>query len=399
MGYQNLLNFAGFKPLKISTPGSWVGHIPFAAGIITIFRPRIFVELGTHTGNSYFSFCQAVKESDLPTKCYAVDTWKGDEHAGLYGNEVFDSVDKFHREHFNDFSKLIRSTFDDAVSNFADKSIDLLHIDGMHTYEDVKHDFETWFPKLSDSAIVVFHDTNVRERNFGVWKFWEEICSNYPYHMEFKHSSGLGVVQISDTDDGPTIPWLSATNTDHALIKNYFTFLGEQLSENFTLQSRLAECEAELVALGGAGKLTEMNKQLHERYLEVQEKDRLLHERNLEVQEKDRLLHERNLEVREKDRLLHERHLEVQEKDRLLDQRNHEVQEKDRLLDQSNKYIEENKLRLATLETTVHEKEEELQNCRDRIKNLEESLSKIHNSFLWKLSGPFRRMTRPGKDK
>ena len=93
-------------------------------------------------------------------------------------------------------------TFDEAIVYFSDRSIDLLHIDGMHSYEAVKHDFETWLPKLAPGAIVLIHDTNVREYGFGVWKFWEEIQVWYPLNLDFTHSHGLGVLQLNDAEGG-----------------------------------------------------------------------------------------------------------------------------------------------------------------------------------------------------
>ena len=131
------------------------------------------MELGTHTVYSFFPFCQAITQLGVPTRAYAIDTLEGDKHAGFYGEEVFQALSAYHAQHYAGFSQLIRSTFDEALAGFEDHSIDLLHIDGQHFYEDVKHDFESWLPKLSDRAIVLFHDTNVRKQNFGVFSLDE----------------------------------------------------------------------------------------------------------------------------------------------------------------------------------------------------------------------------------
>ena len=182
------------QPLHLP-PSAWTGHIPFAAWLVEELKPRLFVELGTHNGASYLAFCQAVKENGLATKCYAVDTWQGDEQAGRYGDEVFEALQDIHASHYAGFSQLLRMTFDEAIAYFADGSVDLLHIDGLHTYEAVRHDFETWLPKLSDHGVVLFHDTMVRERNFGVWKFCAEVRDKYP-SFEFQHTHGLGVLLV-----------------------------------------------------------------------------------------------------------------------------------------------------------------------------------------------------------
>jgi hypothetical protein len=240
MNQNNLLEVAAFSPRSLRQPNAWVGHLPFAAWVIQEVAPKIFVELGTHSGNSYFSFCQSVVENNLPTKCYAVDTWQGDEHAGHYDDEIFAGVNAHNVLHYAGCSQLMRMTFDDAVIHFADESIELLHIDGLHTYEAVRHDFETWLPKLAPGAVVMFHDITVRERGFGVWKLWEELQVLYPNNLEFVHSHGLGVLQLNNATYTEDLEWLhprthAHESPDKQRLINYFAALGTRQLECFEL--------------------------------------------------------------------------------------------------------------------------------------------------------------------
>ncbi|MFA5955100.1 glycosyltransferase [Hyphomicrobium sp.] len=225
---------------------AWFEHAPFAFWLMDVLRPKTFVELGTHSGFSYFCFCQAVERLHIPTSCCAIDTWKGDEHSALYGEEVFEAV-KHHNMIFTNFSRLVRSKFSDALSEFADKSIDLLHIDGRHFYEDVREDFESWRAKLTDDAVVLFHDTNVRERNFGVWKFFDDIKANHAT-FEFVHGYGLGIVAAKN----PPVALQSLFTSDAKTAEDWrliFSTLGAQVTREWQSQeykSRLLLQDLEL---------------------------------------------------------------------------------------------------------------------------------------------------------
>lgn len=236
---------SAFNPIKTIVPSAWVDHAPLLFVLFALLRPRRYVEIGTHWGMSYFAACQAADHLGIGTQCVAIDAWFGDEHAGFYDRDVFEQFSKILKATYP-HQLYIRSLFDDAARCFSDGSIDLLHIDGLHTYEAVKSDYETWRPKLSNRGVVIFHDTNVYEKDFGVWRLWDELKEKYP-HFHAPNCHGLGTVYVGD-EPSPFAAALRRLEKDKGLTTLVVSFLakiGAMSAERTQLSNQLQESRAE----------------------------------------------------------------------------------------------------------------------------------------------------------
>ena len=236
-----IMNAIAFmEPVHLS-PSAWLEHIPFAFWLAGAHRPQVLVELGTHNGASYFAFCQAIEQLRLSTRSYAIDAWEGDEHAGFYGGDVYETVRSHNARFYSSFSTLMRMKFDDGVSFFNNEEIDLLHIDGYHTFEAVKHDFETWLPKLSKQGVVILHDSNERKGDFGVFRFVEELRKTYPC-FEFIHGHGLTIVGVGP-DQPPSLRRLFEADREIKLrnVQEAFARLGKVCLDEYSAASLKAK--------------------------------------------------------------------------------------------------------------------------------------------------------------
>jgi hypothetical protein len=260
---------AGFNPLDhpllfleprlVSDTSAWVGHIPLAFLLIDLLRPRRVVELGTQRGDSYCAFCQAIDALGLPgpdaAGCVAtaIDTWAGDPQSGAAQPGVLAELRAHHDRLYGRFSTLLQMPFDAALDGFADHSIDLLHIDGRHDYASVRHDFYAWRPKLSDAAVVLFHDTHLRRAGFDVHRLWDELCASYP-HVAFGHSAGLGILAVGERVPAPFERFLAAARARGTLVEMLLARLGQRLE---LLRSQRILCGAvrEQAAAAGAWRL------------------------------------------------------------------------------------------------------------------------------------------------
>ena len=181
-------------------PSAWIGHAPFLKFLIRELKPTVFVELGVQHGFSYFVGCQSIQECQLNSRAFAIDHWLGDPQAGFNDESVYKNVEALNNKYLG-FSTLLKMSFDEARHQFEDNSIDLLHIDGFHRYESVKHDFDSWLTKMSKNSIILLHDIHVRRNTFGVYLFWKELKEKYRT-IEFVGSHGLGVIFLGEVPNG-----------------------------------------------------------------------------------------------------------------------------------------------------------------------------------------------------
>ncbi|MFN3628496.1 MAG: class I SAM-dependent methyltransferase, partial [Casimicrobiaceae bacterium] len=223
-------------PERLKSPW-WIGHIPFAFELIARHRPQTIVELGTYSGSSFAAFCQALESCGIDGVCFGVDLWEGDVHMGRFDESLFLEMRAFAESRYPKHARLIRKRFDQAVHDFADGSIDLLHIDGTHTYEAVRNDFETWLPKLGARGIVLFHDIHVTEENcgpsarkFGVRRLFDEVKLGRP-HCEFLHCFGLGVLVVGREVSPELLGFIERCHAPE--VQAFFAALGDRVLAHY----------------------------------------------------------------------------------------------------------------------------------------------------------------------
>lgn len=179
--YFNLKSYYDKRRSIESIMSAWTGHFDFAQWLVFELQPKTIVELGVDYGYSSLTFA-----SLNIGHVYGIDCFDGSETA--YNRT---DTETFVRHKISEMQlkniTLIKSYFDEAAANWR-TPIDILHIDGTHTYEAVKNDFETWSKFVPDNGIILMHDTVVP--HFGVKDFYPEIT--WP-KANFPQSSGLGI--------------------------------------------------------------------------------------------------------------------------------------------------------------------------------------------------------------
>lgn len=174
----------------VNKPTAWLGHGVFAMDLVETIKPEIVVDLGVDYGFS--TFCFAYHNIG---KVYGIDWFQGDEQAGFRNTlpDVVGMYDQLKIAHGINNVEFIQSDFTEASKKW-DQNINILHIDGLHTYEAIKNDFDCWGEYVTNDGLVIFHDVESYPHTVGV--FFEEIKGGYKIIRS--GSAGLGIYTKSE---------------------------------------------------------------------------------------------------------------------------------------------------------------------------------------------------------
>jgi hypothetical protein len=165
---------------------AWNGHRKFAEFLVRRMNPRVVVELGVDYGYSTFVFANALQQSNSGI-IYGIDLFEGDIHTGFRNNykKVLDCIESNNLTHV----KIIQGEFG-SISNIWMMPINILHIDGLHTYEAVWRDYKNWSKFVESDGIILFHDVTAF---YDIAKFFSEVQDGW-LKIYFTHSAGLGIL-------------------------------------------------------------------------------------------------------------------------------------------------------------------------------------------------------------
>lgn len=367
----------------------WEGHRDFAYDLLQFVRPERLVELGSQYGCSLFTFCQAVRDFKLDTEINAVDMWSGDIGAEITGEEVYALVRKTAATYYPEVNlHLFQMCFDDARPNFADNSIDILHIDGGHTFEDVEHDFTTWLPKLKENGIVLFHDV-YSPIDQGSCDHWEKTKKEYDCYFDFTHSCGLGILFPKGRYwyDRLEAAGFFKYYKDLYFYRSKYKYTQERFDELKGLyeeryraieqQSKMIDerdariaADERLVAEKDAA-IASQTKMIDERDARIAADERLVAEKDAAIASQTKLIEERNATIESQNKLIAERDERIAADEKL-------VAEKDLAIANQAKMIDERDVRIAADEKLIEEKEAAIISQAKLIDERDKSLADAH---------------------
>lgn len=189
---------ANFNYLHIKiAPSQIPNEITQLLKLLSSQPPKTLLEIGTSKGGTFFLFSRVAAPDalllslDLPLQPSRVGcpAWR---------NGLFRSFARAQQQ-----IELVRAdshlpaTAIRIRQLLAGRSIDLLFIDGDHSYEGVKTDYQLYSPLVASGGLIAFHDIVPcpADRRCGVPQFWQELKGARQV-MEFVADWGQGAFGI-----------------------------------------------------------------------------------------------------------------------------------------------------------------------------------------------------------
>jgi len=149
------------------------------------------IEIGSFKGESSSLILKHIHGNPI---LYCVDPWNDmPDNSDILQGINFSNIEKIFDEtliSFNNFKK-IKSTSDEFIQSNTINSVDLVYIDGLHTYDQVKRDIENYLPLIKSGGILAGHDYHIPIPH-EEYPFYYDIDKQ----QKIRHQVGLAVDEL-----------------------------------------------------------------------------------------------------------------------------------------------------------------------------------------------------------
>jgi predicted O-methyltransferase YrrM len=161
-------------------------------------NPQTVLEIGTHRGGTLYLWARLARPDAI---LVSIDL-PGGKFGGGYSPFRAPIYRRFAQErqklHLMRASSHSESTLEETKRLLSGRPIDLLFIDGDHTHQGVKQDWEMYSPLVRSGGLIVFHDVAGNYGETQVKAFWDTIKASYAHKEYMTHPErlyGIGVLQ------------------------------------------------------------------------------------------------------------------------------------------------------------------------------------------------------------
>lgn len=168
-------------------------------------KPHNVMEIGTKLGGTFSLWCDIATGKkisvDLPGGIHGGWITKGHPYMG----DVYKHRNSYFIDSYSDVTMITGDSHSDITVKLVEdalngEQLDFLFIDGDHTYDGVKQDYDVYRQFVRPGGWIAFHDINDtehhRELNVYVGKLWNELSGTKKEFNVNKHWAGIGVIQI-----------------------------------------------------------------------------------------------------------------------------------------------------------------------------------------------------------
>lgn len=168
------------------------------ANEIAGIRPRNALEIGSYLGGTLFLLCRL---ADPDARIMSLDLYRGN-FGGARKLIYYSFLRGRQRLHVVTGDSHSALTFSKVAQKFGPAKLDFLFIDGDHSYEGVKKDFEMYSSLVRPGGVIAFHDivAHPPEAQCHVKEFWDLVKQRYRYKEIIdgpqQQWAGIGVLYV-----------------------------------------------------------------------------------------------------------------------------------------------------------------------------------------------------------